>query len=145
MEATRWHPARLRPLALAIAALVTIGATRAHAGDGAQFSRDCDRVYVNKQVADEQWAITWQRFGDASGNVFKLDGSPPSFIDCRFIDGNDQRYTYDCYGAPACNGAPAICGGTQWVLVVDDLVIDTAFFLPPGVDPADPYATCQIG
>ena len=135
--------ARLGSVTLGLAAAALLAATPALAGDGVQFDGTCDRTYVNKQVGDnEQWAITWEIFGDASGNVFKLDGSPPSFIECQLMDENDGNEIFDCYGSSPCAGPP--CGDTQWSLIASGISIPTTFFLPPGVDPNDPYPSCEV-
>ena len=138
----RWAASHLR---LAVASLALLAATAlagaAHAGDGAQFDSFCDRTYVNKKVGDnEQWAITWEIYGNATGNVLKLDGSPPSFIECQLQDETDTEEIFDCYGADACTGPP--CGGPQWTLIATGIRIPTSFFLPPGVDPLDAGDGC---
>lgn len=131
-------------IALAALALVAVGARAARAGDGAQFSGDCGSTYVNKKVGDnEQWAITWEIFGNASGNVLKLDGSAPSFIECVSQNSDDTNEIFDCYGASACSGPP--CGDTQWTLIASSLSIPRTFFLPPGVSTDDPESDCQSG
>jgi len=145
MMSARWAQPRLRPLMLALAALalVGVGARAAQAGDGAQFSGDCNSTYVNKKVgSNEQWAITWELFGSASGNVFKLDGSPPSFIECVWQDEDDTNEIFNCYGASACSTPP--CGNPQWSLIAANLKIATTFFLPPGVTADDPYSACDL-
>ena len=127
----------------AVAAAVLVP-TVARAGDGAQFSRDCQSTYVNKKVGDnEQWAITWDIVSEtASGNVFKLDGSPPSFIECVGTDINDTDVTFDCFGSSACTGPP--CGGdTQWTQIASGTSIPLTFFYPPGVDTSDPTSDCD--
>jgi hypothetical protein len=135
---------RLRSVAIALAALalVAVGTRSAHAGDGAQFSGDCGSTFVNKKVgANEQWAITWQLFGSASGNVLKLDGSAPSFIECDWQDDDGTNEIFNCYGSSACSGPQ--CGGTQWTLIASNLSIARTFFLPPGVDTSDPVSDCD--
>ena len=115
----------------------------ARAGDGAQFSSDCDRTYVNKQIGDtEQWAITWEIYGNATGNVFKLDGSAPSFIECFLADEDGENEIFDCYGSSACAGPP--CGGTNWSLIATEVSIPLSFFFPPDVDPLDPFTECEL-
>lgn len=126
---------------LALGLALALGAAEARAGDGVQFSSDCQRTYVNKQVGDtEQWAITWEIYGDATGNVFKLDGSPPSFIECIFMDETAETEIFDCFGSSPCAGPP--CGGDQWQLISQGLEIPLSFFLPPGVDIDDPIGAC---
>ena len=128
-------------LSLGLAIGLVAQARPAAAGDGVQFSGDCFSTYVNKKVGNEQWAITWEIDGNATGNVFMLDGKPPAQIECELIDGNEVTQIFDCYGSSACAGPP--CGGTQWSLIASNLSIATSFFLPPGVDPSDPYSACQ--
>jgi len=142
MLSVRWATAHLRSATIALAAaVVLLLAATANAGDGAQFDTFCEKTYVNKKVGDnEQWAITWQIYGTASGNVFKLDGSPPSFIECEAIDEDDENQIFNCYGSSACTGP--LCGDTQWTLIASEIAIPTTFFLPPGVDPLDPYPSC---
>ena len=135
--------ARFRSSTTFLAALALLAAAPGWAADGAQFAGNCDSTYVNKQVGDtEQWAITWEIFVNASGNVFKLDGSAPSFIECELVGENDDNEIFDCYGSDACTGPP--CGDTQWVLIGSNIAIPTSFFLPPGVDPLDPFASCEV-
>jgi hypothetical protein len=139
----RWATAHLR-LGVAALALVacTFAARPAEAGDGAQFSTDCTRTYVNKKVGDnEQWAITWELFADATGNVLKLDGSPPSFIECSWQDQTDTEVVFDCRGASACSGPPCD-GATEWTTIATGLRIPVSFFVPSGVDPVDPDLDC---
>ena len=125
---------------LLLSALASAGVARA--GDGVQFSGDCTRTYVNKQVGEtEQWAITWEVYGDATGNVFKLDGSEPSFIECQLVSEDEGNEIFDCFGSSACSAPP--CSGSQWTPIASSLSIPLGFFLPPGVDPTDPFAACQ--
>lgn len=127
-------------LVLAAATLPAAGA--AHAGDGVQFSRDCLRTYVNKKVGDtEQWAITWDIYGNATGNVFKLDGSAPSLIECVLSSEDAENEVFACYGSDACTAPP--CGGDQWGLIGTGVTIPLTFFFPPDVDPQNPLADCE--
>jgi hypothetical protein len=131
--------------ALVLCGLVAAGALAgdADAGDGAQFSRDCTRTYVNKQVGnDEQWSITWSLYEDATGNVFKLDGSAPSFIECKLVGEDGSNELFDCYGADLCSGPP--CAGSQWTAIGSNVAIPISFFFPPGVDPQNPLAGCTV-
>ena len=114
----------------------------AHAGDGVQFARDCTRTYVNKQVGDtEQWAITWEIYGNATGNVLKLDGGTPSFIECALVGEDADDEIFDCYGSDACAGPT--CGRPQWSLIGSSISIPLTFFFPPGVDPLNPFEECE--
>jgi hypothetical protein len=142
MKERRAGKARLRAVipTLLLAAMTAPGAS---AGDGVQFSGDCDRTYVNKQVGEtEQWAITWEIYGNATGNVFKLDGTDPSFLECILVDEDETNEIFDCYGSAAC--AEPTCGGTQWSLIASEVSVPLAFFLPPDVDPQNPFEQCEV-
>ena len=125
---------------VACAALLAL-AGAAQAGDGAQFDRECTATYVNKKVGtNEQWAITWEIYGNVTGNVLKLDGSAPSFIECTLAGSEGENDLFDCYGSDACTTPP--CGGTQWTSIGSSISIPLSFFLPPGVDPLSPFDSC---
>ena len=131
-----------RILTLLLLSLAVLAAAPATAGDGVQFAGACDRTYVNKQVGDtEQWAITWEIYGNATGNVLKLDGSAPSFIECELVNEDESNEFFDCYGSSGCAAPP--CGGAQWTLIASNLSVPLSFFLPSGVDPLDPLASCE--
>ena len=138
-----WPASRRRLAAyLVLAAAVLPPAATARAGDGVQFSRDCTRTYVNKKVGDtEQWAITWDVYGNATGNVFKLDGSAPSLIECRLVAEDETSEIFDCQGSDACTAPP--CGGAQWTPIGSGISIPLAFFVPPGVDPLSTFDSCE--
>jgi hypothetical protein len=129
-----------------LCALATLAALLARvgpsdAGDGAQFSRDCTSTYVNKKVGDtEQWAITWEIYGNVTGNVVDLDGGAPSLIECALVSEDGSNEVFDCYGSDACASAP--CGGSQWSLIEQSVSIPLSFFLPSGVDPLSPLDSC---
>jgi hypothetical protein len=144
MRSGRLPTSRARALAAAVLLVApTFGAVAARAGDGVQFSRDCDRTYINKQVGDsEQWAITWEVYGDATGNVLKLDGTEPSFIECVLVGEDASDEIFDCYGSSACSGPP--CGGSGWGLIASGVSIPLGFFLPPDVDPLNPFDDCEV-
>ena len=125
---------------VACAALLAL-ADVAQAGDGAQFDGSCTSTYVNKKVGtNEQWAITWEIYGNVTGNVLKLDGSAPSFIECTLAGSEGENDLFDCYGSDACTTPP--CGGTQWTSIGSSISIPLSFFLPPGVDPLSPFDSC---
>ena len=128
--------------AIAACAAVLALAGAARAGDGVQFDRSCSSTFVNKKVGtNEQWAITWEIYGNATGNVLKLDGSAPSFIECELVNEDETNEIFDCYGSDACTSPP--CGGTQWTLIGSNLAIPLTFFLPTGVDTQSPFDSCE--
>src|SRR6185369_3648319 len=104
---------------------------------GIQQSPDSARYLISKDVGAERWAISYNLGdGTVTGNVFKTDGSAPSFIWCKITGETpaanpaDNQYTLDCYGAPACANAP--CDPGQWALIVSGLTIGGDFLLPDG-------------
>jgi len=102
---------------------------------GLQITPDGKRTLVSKDVGSERWAITLNADdGSVTGNVFKSDGSEPSFVWCQWIydDGNpdpeQRRLTFACSGADACPGPS--CPAGQWVALAT-VQLPYAFFLPP--------------
>ena len=90
---------RRLPLLLAILVVPAI----AEAQSGVQWTRARDATLVSKDVDAERWAITYRLSdGRATGNVFRTDGGPTSFLDCERTSLVDGTATFDCYGADAC-------------------------------------------
>src|SRR5690606_22355620 len=55
----------------------------AEAQSGVQWTRERDATLVSKDVGPERWAITYRLSdGRVTGNVFRTDGGPTSFLDC---------------------------------------------------------------
>ena len=100
---------------------------------------DDARVLVQKDVGAERWAISYNLSDrTVTGNVFKTDGSPPSFIFCRITnetpapDPAANTYLLDCSGAQACAAAP--CGPEQWTPIASNWgYIDTTLDAPGAV------------
>jgi len=123
---------------VAFAAVLALSlASNAHAqASGSQQTPDSARYLISKDVGAERWAISYNlNDGTVTGNVFKTDGSPPSFIWCK-ITGEvpaanpaDNQYTLDCFGADACSAAP--CTPSSWNPIVSGLQIGGDFLLPP--------------
>lgn len=74
-----------------------------------------------------------------TGNVFKSDGSPPSFVFCQVkeprpnICEKDAEVRLICRGASPCEDTARGCSREDWdVLLDDDLAIPMSFFLPSG-------------
>lgn len=124
--------------ALAVAALGAAGAASAQeVRSGTQQTPDSRRYLINKNVGLERWAISFNlEDRTVTGNVFKADGSDPSFVWCRITGETaaaapaDNEYVLDCYGADACEGAP--CSDADWVPIASGLVIGGSFLLPAG-------------
>lgn len=119
---------------LAVLALVVAPAI-AEAQSGVQWTRDRTATLVSKDVDAERWAITYRvDDGHVTGNVFRTDGGPASFIDCDRTSVDDTNATFDCYGADACEVAP--CPGSQYTPIGSGITLPIAFFFPPGDDPS---------
>lgn len=102
---------------------------------GLQVTPDDKRTLVSKDVGSERWAITLNADdGTVTGNVFKADGSDPSFVWCEWLfdDGNPDVYerqvTFDCSGADSCPGPS--CSADQWMSLAT-VQLPYGFFLPP--------------
>jgi hypothetical protein len=127
---------RLTAALLAVALLVA--PLRAAAQErGAQTSPDKNLLLINKDLENgERWAISLDpKTGIATGNVFPQGGGPPDFIWCRAKnvalapDPRQTVYTFDCFGSDPC--ADIVCAGSPWGLILEDVVIQGSFFLPP--------------
>ena len=104
---------------------------------GIQMTPDSRRYLISKDVGNERWAISFDlATRTVTGNVFKTDGSPPSFIWCQVAsetpaaDPAANQYLLDCYGAEACSAAP--CSNAAWTQIATGLPIDGTFLLPEG-------------
>lgn len=125
-------------VAAAVALATALGAAEARAqGSGIQLTPDSGRYLISKDVGNERWAISFNLDDrTVTGNVFKTDGSPPSFIWCEITDvatapdPADTQYTLDCFGADACEQAP--CSADDWTLIASGLPIGGDFLLPDG-------------
>jgi hypothetical protein len=117
--------------------LTLLGSEALAQGSGLQQTPDSQRYLISKDVGAERWAISFNlRDRTVTGNVFKTDGSAPSFIWCSIEnvatspDPAATQYTLDCYGGDACAQAP--CSEAAWTLIASGLVIDGSFLLPDG-------------
>jgi hypothetical protein len=111
------------------------GEARAQASAGIQMTPDSGRYLISKDVGPERWAISFNLADrTVTGNVFKTDGSAPSFIWCRITseapapDPRAGSYVLDCFGADACAGAP--CDDAAWTQIASGLTIGGDFLLP---------------
>lgn len=138
-RSSRTSRACLLVVAIAACALGSLAsADRAAAqGSGVQQTPDSQRYLISKDVGPERWAISFNLSDrTVTGNVFKTDGSPPSFIWCTITniatnpDPAATQYTLDCSGADACAEAP--CEPSEWTPIASGLVIGGDFLLPDG-------------
>jgi len=123
--------------ALAAILATAFAGTAAAQSSGIQQTPDSARYLISKDVGPERWAISYNlNDRTVTGNVFKTDGSAPSFIWCEIVgeaaspNPADNQYTLDCYGADACTTAP--CPPTAWTLIAAGLPISGSFLLPNG-------------
>lgn len=125
-------------LLAALGVCLTIAAqAEAQGGAGTQMTPDSRRYLISKDVGAERWAISFNLADrTVTGNVFKTDGSPPSFIWCSITsespaaDPRQTSYTLDCLGAAACAAAP--CTSDGWTPIASGLTIGGDFLLPEG-------------
>lgn len=128
---------RRNTIVLAAIALVAVaGEARAQRQSGSQMTPDSRGYLINKDVGNERWAISYNLADrTVTGNVFKSDGSDPSFIWCRITGETpaanpaDNQYLLDCWGADRCASAP--CSDTAWIPIGTNIPISGAFLLPP--------------
>ena len=135
--------ARARALTFSVVALVATHAAVAGAQprqSGVQLTPDLQSVLVSKDVGTERWAIALNADGTATGNVFRQDGAPPSFLWCEELTDRrtDTELTLSCYAASACAAAPCDAGDWQFVA---DVTLPTAFFEPPASSPSPSPST----
>jgi hypothetical protein len=131
-------PTRCRATVLGIVALGLVLAQPSGAraqGSGLQMTPDSARYLISKDVGAERWAISFNLADrTVTGNVFKTDGSAPSFIWCRITsetpaaDPADNQYVLDCFGADACAAAP--CDAAGWTPIASGLTVGGDFLLP---------------
>jgi hypothetical protein len=81
------------------AALVFVGGPAVAQERGVQDVRRNGGRMVNKDFGSERWAITRHPSGFITGNVFRLEGGPPSFVVCR---PNGEVNRFRCEGGNGC-------------------------------------------
>ncbi len=128
-------------VALAVTLAIALTPHVAGAQSGMQVTPDGKRTLVNKDVADERWAITHNADGSVTGNVFFPGGGPPKFVSCQELAHTGGEVTLTCSGADACVLAP--CGAGEWAFIAQVTLPETFFGLAPvvpflSVDPSAP-------
>ncbi|MBY0280240.1 hypothetical protein K2Z84_33325 [Candidatus Binatia bacterium] len=146
------------PIVLAsLVVLVAAGAARAQSG--ATLSPDRLSYMVNKDLAGERWTINLdlstaepRQLLNATGNVFKPDGSPPVFVLCQIRDDStgdladpSSTFRFTCQGADACATTATECAQTGWSVISRDVQIPASFFLPPNGNGSEPLASSAAG
>jgi hypothetical protein len=129
---------------------------------GATLSFDQLTYLVNKDVGNERWSIslnyapveteqgTVNRIQSVTGNVFKRDGSVPSFVYCTeradsqgSLEDPQSEFRFSCLGTDACATTAAECA-QLWAPLGDDIPLPASFFLPPGGLPTTPRSDPEI-
>ena len=132
-------------IALAVAICSPLART-ADAQSGSTLSPDLRTYMVNKDLGDERWTIDLNLFAadpssiiSITGNIFRSDGGPASFVTCLVRDDSagslrspSSTFRLSCSGAPACATTARQCAREDWVLIDDDVRVPASFFLPPG-------------
>ena len=131
---------------------------------GATLTYDGFNYLVNKDLGGERWSISLNlvpvqnddgtfsgEIVSLTGNVFKPDGSPPSFIHCTVrpdssgtLDDPSSTFRFSCDGAGACDGTATGCAANAWTLLGDDVALPASFLLPPGGLPATPQSDPEV-
>jgi hypothetical protein len=118
--------------------------SRAAAQAGSTVTPDRLTYVVNKDLAGERWTITMNlastdpaRLINVTGNVFRPDGGPPSFIWCQIRSDStgdladpSSVFALRCYGSDACASTATACARDDWRLISERVDIPAGFFLP---------------
>src|SRR6185369_14450535 len=113
-------------LTIVFAAIMS-GPIVAGAQSGMQVTPDSKRTLVNKDVADQRWAITRNADGSVTGNVFFPGGGAPKFVSCQELAHTGGEVTLACFGADACALGP--CESDEWVFIAQVTLAETFFGL----------------
>jgi len=126
-------------------ALVLLCAAGAHAQTGATLTPNQRNYMVNKDIGAERWTINLNLASpdpgsivNATGNIFRADGGPPSFVLCQVrpdssgsLDDPSSTFRLTCQGTDACQTTATQCARESWQQISDDVQIPASFFLPP--------------
>lgn len=103
------------------------GARRA---SGVQIAPDGRHILISKDVGNERWAIDYEpASGALTGNVFRTDGAPPTFLACvRTSQPDVATLTFGCSAGDACPAAP--CDPGRWT-DLGSVELPASFLAPP--------------
>ncbi|MBM4242501.1 MAG: hypothetical protein FJ148_01635 [Deltaproteobacteria bacterium] len=135
----------IRIATLAIVALLGAQAARAQAPAGSTLSPDGRSFLINKDLGNERWTINVDLYGNdpddiinVTGNIFRADGGPASFVTCLVRSDSDGTLTdpdsffrLSCSGSDACTTNAEACARDAWTPIADDVSVPARFFLPP--------------
>jgi hypothetical protein len=129
------------------------------AQSGTTLTPDRRTFLVNKDLGPERWTISAGLATDdvesvlsVTGNVFRSDGGPPSFVLCHIRDDSTGTledaasvFRLTCQGTDACPTNARECARDQWQPIADVVEIPASFFLPPNGlgSPAQAAATSR--
>ncbi|MBY0277368.1 hypothetical protein K2Z84_18710 [Candidatus Binatia bacterium] len=100
------------------------GAARAQPRDAA-VTPDGSRVLINRDVADERWAITVNRDATVTGNVTRADGAV-TFLWCRESSRSSTVVRLGCFAAPSDGDG---CSDASWA-PLGDVEVPISFLSP---------------
>ncbi|MBY0275653.1 hypothetical protein K2Z84_09935 [Candidatus Binatia bacterium] len=137
---------RFAAVVFAIAVAAPATHARAQAPSGSTLSPDFRSYMVNKDLGDERWSIDLNLYStdpasiiSITGNIFRKDGGPASFVACLIRDDStgsltnpSSTFRLSCSGADACATTARQCARESWTLIDDDVRVPASFFLPPG-------------
>jgi hypothetical protein len=121
---------------------------------GATLTPDRLSYLINKDVGSDRWSISANvdpasgRIASITGNVYKPDGSAPSFVYC--MERDDSRgdvaeptseFHFSCFGSDPCESTAIDCAENSWRLINDDIVLSASFLLPPAAPTPTPTPT----
>ena len=149
---------------LEVASLAPRNAWAGVASRGATLTYDGYNYLVNKDLGGERWSISLNfapvgnedgtlrnEIVSLTGNVFKPDGSPPSFVHCVVRPDSTgtladlgSTYRLSCDGTSACDGTAIGCAESAWAPIGDDVALPASFLLPPGGLPAGPQSDPEV-
>ena len=133
----------LRNGALLAVALLSFAAT-ANAQTGATLTPNQRNYMVNKDIGAERWTINLNlatsdpaSVVNATGNIFRADGGPPSFVLCQVrpdsngtLNDPASTFRFTCQGTDACQTTATQCAREDWQGISQDVPIAASFFLP---------------
>jgi hypothetical protein len=154
-ESLLFHSVRLTSLSLTEA--IAAGSNK-----GTTLTPDRFDYLVSKDIGADRYAISVNfipvdngrdvvpTLQSITGNVYKADGSPPTFLYCVERDDSagdlhnpNSEFRLSCSAADPCTSTALDCASTSWKLVNDDIPLPASFFLPPGLGLPTPTPTAS--
>jgi len=134
----------LAAVTLVLGSLPCVGAPALAAEGASTLTPSRLAFLVSKDVGIERWVVSLNLspsdptvIANVTGNVFKSDGSPPSFVVCRpradsqgTLADPGSVFRFICDGTDACPTTARECARTGWRRISDDVPLESRFFLP---------------